>query len=472
MKTGVNELTNELLEIDDIQDIAEGDRVIIYGIGSRGKDLFEAFCALRQDVEVVAFGDSFKAGRFMDRDVLTPDAFSSVDFDRILIASEYAQDIAEALPADLRPKAAIVGYGIVRQFNIDRGVGPFVDCLAVDLSRHCDMRCQFCFGPYSGFSGKDMPFDLFELAVRQIREGNVTKRINFIGDGEALLYPRLMQATRLAVENGIRVELTTNALSLTPERFIELSEAGVSSFMISMHNLSEKGFEHRFIGRKGNYALYRERILDCIEAKCEKGLESKVCLTLLMAYPHWPVVDMLPSEGIVEDTVNFRERFLEFVGEMNARLARHGCEPTLDLAAFDDMLEKCSDFRKFGYEYQEMTQGVYLMIDPLEPFHFEMALEQRPEFFDKYDFKSGKGLECPGISPLLWADGTVTPCCYAHRADRPEMLLGVVSEETTLRDMMTSPEYRRICKDVKEGRLPYRECATCLGTYEPKDSAS
>ncbi len=79
--------------------------VVIWGAGGRGR-LFEFTLAERRpDVRIAAYADTYKTGAFGPYDVLPVSELAGLDFDHLVIASAYANDILRALPEALLPKA-------------------------------------------------------------------------------------------------------------------------------------------------------------------------------------------------------------------------------------------------------------------------------------------------------------------------------------------------------------------------------
>ncbi len=109
------------------------------------------------------------------------------------------------------------------------------------VTGRCDQVCAGCFysaRPGSAVTATDAPFELFERVVRQATEARVFQMA--LGGGEPLLHPRLRDMVRLARQNHIIPNLTTNGNLLTVAMAAALKEAGLGQVQISLNGASEE----------------------------------------------------------------------------------------------------------------------------------------------------------------------------------------------------------------------------------------
>src|SRR5512140_1165309 len=66
------------------------------------------------------------------------------------------------------------------------------------------------------------------------------KTIAFAGLGEPLLHERFPEMVRLAHERGLRTEMTSNAMLLTPALAERLIDAGLDQFTVSIDGTSDE----------------------------------------------------------------------------------------------------------------------------------------------------------------------------------------------------------------------------------------
>ncbi len=86
----------------------------------------------------------------------------------------------------------------------------------VSSSGLCNHRCKFCAYDYLGYKGGFADFKNLKKAIRDMKRGGV-KSINFSGEGEPLLHPRIKELIQHTKSLGIDVSLTTNGTFLKEE---------------------------------------------------------------------------------------------------------------------------------------------------------------------------------------------------------------------------------------------------------------
>ncbi|CCH49486.1 viperin family antiviral radical SAM protein [Pseudodesulfovibrio piezophilus] len=99
----------------------------------------------------------------------------------------------------------------------------FIPAINLFVTKHCNMRCRFCFGSCkmrSPLSSQDQD-GVFVDVIRQCHQQGISK-ITFVG-GEPLLYPKLKLLIRLAHDLGITTCVVSNGALLTKEWLREVS---------------------------------------------------------------------------------------------------------------------------------------------------------------------------------------------------------------------------------------------------------
>jgi radical SAM protein with 4Fe4S-binding SPASM domain len=133
--------------------------------------------------------------------------------------------VREAAPTTLAPPRALAAP----------------ETIHVSVSGRCDQACAGCFysaRPGSAVPPHDMPFALFAKVVRQAAAMKVFQIA--LGGGEPTLHPQLVEMVRLARQNGIVPNLTTNGNHLTRDLAVALREAGLGQAQISLNGASEE----------------------------------------------------------------------------------------------------------------------------------------------------------------------------------------------------------------------------------------
>ena len=105
----------------------------------------------------------------------------------------------------------------------------------IELTTRCNLRCRWCNQNdpqwQNAWGHQDMPFEVFEKIVSQLRGSRVLLLYNI---GEPLLYKRIFDAVRLARRYIPEVRMTSNGLLLTPEIARNLQAAGLTRLNVSI----------------------------------------------------------------------------------------------------------------------------------------------------------------------------------------------------------------------------------------------
>ena len=127
---------------------------------------------------------------------------------------------------------------------------PFI--INVDPSDRCNFQCRFCptgdrklMENTPGRNHGAMDFGLFKKIIDDICAlEKPIKVLRLYKDGEPLLNPRLAAMIRYAREKRCsdRIDTTTNASLLTPEKNIEIIEAGLDRINISIEGVTAKQY--------------------------------------------------------------------------------------------------------------------------------------------------------------------------------------------------------------------------------------
>lgn len=124
---------------------------------------------------------------------------------------------------------------------------PFI--INVDPCDRCNFQCKFCptgdrelMKRTRGRNAAPMSFDLYKKIVDDICEfERPIKVLRLYKDGEPLMNPRFAEMVRYAKAKKCcdRVDTTTNASLLTPEKSLEIIEAGLDRVNISIEGVNE-----------------------------------------------------------------------------------------------------------------------------------------------------------------------------------------------------------------------------------------
>lgn len=127
---------------------------------------------------------------------------------------------------------------------------PFI--INVDPSDTCNFQCKFCptgdrelmkITPGRNYGAMD--FDLYKKIINDICEfEKPIKVLRLYKDGEPLINPRFTDMISYAKEKKCaeRIDTTTNALLLTPQKNIEIINAGLNRINISIEGINAQQY--------------------------------------------------------------------------------------------------------------------------------------------------------------------------------------------------------------------------------------
>ena len=114
--------------------------------------------------------------------------------------------------------------------------------LYLEPTSECNLNCRTCIRNSWDEEGGFMEWDVFERVVRQFAELAPEGTVAFAGLGEPLLHPRFIDMVELVKGLGLRAEIISNALLLTPGLATRLIEAKLDQFVVSIDGTSAESF--------------------------------------------------------------------------------------------------------------------------------------------------------------------------------------------------------------------------------------
>ena len=114
----------------------------------------------------------------------------------------------------------------------------------IEPTNRCNLNCLICIrNSWNEISG-EMAWPVYRQLIDGLKDFPQAKTIVFAGLGEPLLHPQLPEMISLAHERGLRTEITSNALLLTPSMARLLTEAGLDQFAVSIDGASGNVYEN------------------------------------------------------------------------------------------------------------------------------------------------------------------------------------------------------------------------------------
>lgn len=110
-----------------------------------------------------------------------------------------------------------------------------------ECTLRCNLNCLHCGSDCTKVSGiPDMPVVDFKKVLDNIKQSGEVKDLTVcITGGEPLIRNDLEEAGKEIIKHGYRWGIVTNAMLLSPERFVSLLNAGLSSISFSLDGLEK-----------------------------------------------------------------------------------------------------------------------------------------------------------------------------------------------------------------------------------------
>ena len=159
---------------------------------------------------------------------------------------------------------------------------PYV--IHIDPCDTCNFRCKFCpsgnpelMKKTRGRGHGPMDFEVYKWIIDSLKEfPDPIRVVRLYMEGEPLVNPRFADMVRYAKQSPKveRVDTTTNASLLTPERALEIIDAGLDRLNISIEGVNA-GQYRDFSGHKMDYDRFVDNIAFFFDHKkqCEMNIK-------------------------------------------------------------------------------------------------------------------------------------------------------------------------------------------------------
>ncbi len=196
---------------------------------------------------------------------------------------------------------------------------PYV--IYIDPCDTCNFRCKFCpsgdkelMKKTNGRGYGPMEFELFTNIIDSLEEFDDPIRvIRLYKEGEPLLNRRFADMVRYAKKSPkvLRVDTTTNASMLTPERSLEIIDAGLDRINISVEGIDPEQYRD-FSGYNMDYDRFVENIAFFYDHKkqCEMNIKINGDILTPQQEEHFYKLFGNITDGIsVERTIEYWPKF-------------------------------------------------------------------------------------------------------------------------------------------------------------------
>lgn len=143
------------------------------------------------------------------------------------------------------------------------------DRMYLESTNACNLRCIMCPTGRGMVRRKKglLDWELFRQIVEEMASRVSVTTLHIWG--EPLLHPRIVDMIATCREHGLRAEISTNAVLLTPEMSRAILEAGPEAIYLCLDGTTPETYEA--VRREASFAQTRENILRFLELRVQGG---------------------------------------------------------------------------------------------------------------------------------------------------------------------------------------------------------
>jgi MoaA/NifB/PqqE/SkfB family radical SAM enzyme len=325
--------------------------------------------------------------------------------------------------------------------------------VSVDLTRQCGMHCLMCWwrSPLiektldPDWARQELSYPLYQDLIKDFKKMQV-KRIILGGQGDPLLYPKLLDAIGLAKKFGLEVVLITCGIYFNERIIKSMFDLGLDSMDISLHAATASTYEYL---HPGNDKEAFAKILDSLAYfnKLKKDFPSKV-----------PKINLVYAicQPNYKETVKIIELAKE-TGAQGVCLKRIDVIPeTKGLLLNNDELGELEVLLEKAKERARQLK-IYVDIDNYRKY----VLQGLTSGSYTSNFYSQMPCYVGWRSARILSDASVIPCCGCF-----DIVLGNIGE-SSFKNIWHSDQYKRFRQQSiniqKDGQLFKRcKCYSCI----------
>ena len=276
----------------------------------------------------------------------------------------------------------------------------------IEIINRCNLSCSFC--PTSDRPARMMSVDEFAKIAAQVTP--FTDYICLHVKGEPLMHPWLGDILAIAHQNGLKVNLTTNAVLLPEKHQLLLGETAPRQISLSLHSFDANTMHTR------DFRSYLENAIDFAR-------------TFTMTTPGYISFRLWNLDGTAEADQRLRNQFI--------------------LEALEQAYHLAQPIDAYVGKVHGNT------IAPHTYVNFDQLFEWPDEHASDYGFNG----TCHGLRHQLaiLADGQVVPCCLDHNG---HLALGNIFKES-LDTILRKEKSLRIIEDFRSHHIHENLCRRC-----------
>ena len=334
----------------------------------------------------------------------------------------------------------------------------------VELTSLCNMACDFCGNKFMERKRGHMDFALFTGIVDQIAENNLTKDIKLATIGESLLYPKMFEAIKYCRGKKIVTSIITNGLLLTEDLYQKLADLGLREIQISLHDLTQESFIHRYANPGIDYTVFLKNIIRLIDYHVSHKITSSLLIDLMFCKEELISSQLWDFAALKENTKNAVVLLQPFIDEMRKIAGKNRIKCFLNKQAIRAAIRSLDIFNA---RLLKIMDGVYLNMISLNPQLYNTRSKLSGPLGSRIKLvKKTRGGCCNSRVPMILSDGSFIPCCQDVLS---ELIMGKIDSKTRIVSVINGAGYQNLIKGFRKKRVINPVCQECLGHLEYKN---
>lgn len=351
---------------------------------------------------------------------------------------------------------------------------PYINCVYVEVTNHCNQKCSFCPDPKRIGSRENMDFEDFKKSVTEIYNNFNIGYWQLNAYGEPLLNPNIFEMTdfiRKKLKSSAPVYYTSHGLTLTDNRLEKLLKSLPSEIMISLHNDSNESYEKSRSLKIGNYDLLKSRIEKLLVSLISESLSCSIRLSVLVNNKN---SDKRVNEKILEPFTDNSDRFYKLILDWQNSLKKH-CEnnsdvefPELTYEYVTNIFDSCTsgpDYMIIIAKWKDKEGNekiIFFSPRPVGSYANLLFYQENKDSVLKYEVSEGSCWFSNNPSLTIFSNGKLGLCCLDLERTAN---FGSIEESNSILEILKSNKCHKMFANLSFGISDCLGCSVCLGKY-------
>lgn len=308
--------------------------------------------------------------------------------------------------------------------------------VSIEPSSVCNLACPQCPVGEGDISRGNNYLSLEEYSSLLGEIAPTTTLLSLYFQGEPIMHKQFTDFIKLASEQGIYTQTSTNGQLLSTEICRGLVQAGLDRIIVSVDGLDQESYEEYRKG--GNFEKVKEGIRNLVNTRKELGSKAPLVILQFLVFKHNE--HQLPEVKEMADQLGADRHWIKTAQIEYPETAGQWIPETPGYARYEKNSRSSTDGKDKG----------------------KSTLENNAESPDKegeWKLKGKQMNRCKRLwqTTVVCSDGLIVPCCFDKRAQYPMGKSGT----TGLAIAWKSKKYQDFRKQVLRDRKSIDICRNC-----------